>query len=289
MLHFFSLYSGSTGNSLLLQSQNSCILIDSGVSAKKIVDGLEQVGVSISDINAILVTHEHSDHVQSLGTISKKFDIPVYANRNTWDAMPSQRDKIDEKNQKYFSTNDYFEVGDLIIHPFSIPHDAAEPCGFNVSYQKEKMSIATDIGHMTTDIMNALEGSKFLMLEANYEPEVLKCSRYPYLLKNRIAGPNGHLSNQLAGKTIAKLIGCGLEEVMLGHLSKENNFPELALKSVLEEIHYAGSSDSSIDICVASRTAPTLSKQVSATIHSTSSGSTVFDASIPFSKEAFSL
>lgn len=286
MLHFFSLYSGSTGNSLLLQSENSCILIDSGVSAKKIVDGLEQVGVPISDIDAILVTHEHSDHVQSLGTISKKFDIPVYANRNTWDAMPSQRDKIDEKNQKYFSTNDHFEIGDLVIHPFGIPHDAAEPCGFNVSCQKEKMSIATDIGHMTTEIMDCLEGSKFLMLEANYEPEVLKCSRYPYLLKTRIAGPNGHLSNQLAGKTIAKLIGCGLEEVMLGHLSKENNFPELALKSVLEELHYAGITDSNIDICVASRTAPTLFGQVS-NISATSSN--ILETSIPFANEAFSL
>lgn len=257
MFKFFSLYSGSTGNSLLLQSEHSNILIDSGVSAKKIVDGLEQIGNSISNIDAILVTHEHSDHVQSLGTLSKKYHIPVYANSKTWDAMKSQKDKIDGSNIKYFTTNEDFEINDVLIHSFSIPHDAADPCGFNFTSGKEKFSVATDIGHMTTNIIDCLQNSKFLMLEANYEPEVLKCSSYPYILKTRIAGPNGHLSNQLAGKTIARLLDSGLEEVMLGHLSKENNFPELAYKSVQEELEYAGFSSSNIGIQVASRTEPT--------------------------------
>ena len=257
MLKFFSLYSGSTGNSLLLQSDNCNLLIDSGVSAKKVIDGLEQVGTSISDIDAILVTHEHSDHVQSLGTLSKKYDIPVFANAKTWDAMKSQQDKIDEHNKKFFVSNEDFEIKDILIHSFSIPHDASDPCGFNFVSNKEKFSVATDIGHMTTNIIDCLENSKFLMLEANYEPEVLKCSSYPYLLKTRIAGPNGHLSNQLAGKTIARLMDSGLKEVMLGHLSKENNFPELAHKSVLEELQYAGFSEPNIEIKVASRTEPT--------------------------------
>lgn len=257
MLKFFSLYSGSTGNSLLLQSENCNLLIDSGVSAKKVIDGLEQIGTSISDIDAILVTHEHSDHVQSLGTLSKKYDIPVFANTKTWDAMKTQKDKIEDHNIKFFTSNEDFEVKDILIHSFSIPHDAADPCGFNFISNKEKFSVATDIGHMTTDIIDCLENSKFLMLEANYEPEVLKCSSYPYLLKTRIAGPNGHLSNQLAGKTIAKLMDSGLEEVMLGHLSKENNFPELAHKSVLEELQYAGFDEPNVKIEVASRTNPT--------------------------------
>lgn len=257
MLKFFSLYSGSTGNSLLLQSENCNLLIDSGVSAKKVVDGLEQVGSSISNIDAILVTHEHSDHVQSLGTLSKKYNIPVFANQKTWDAMKLQKDKIDDHNRKFFVSNEDFEIKDILIHSFSIPHDAADPCGFNFTLGKEKFSVATDIGHMTTNIIDCLENSKFLMLEANYEPEVLKCSSYPYLLKTRIAGPNGHLSNQLAGKTIAKLMDSGLEEVMLGHLSKENNFPELAHKSVLEELQYAGFSEPNVEIKVASRTEPT--------------------------------
>lgn len=256
MFNFCSLYSGSTGNSLFIESDNTKLLIDSGVSAKKVVDGLTSINVDISDIDAILVTHEHSDHIQSLGTISKKFNIPVYANSKTWDAMPVQKNKINEKNQKVFYSNENFEIGDILIHSFSIPHDAADPCGFNLTYNNNKMSIATDIGHMTNSILQSLENSKFLMLEANYDPEVLKCSNYPYLLKTRIAGPNGHLSNSLAGKTVSHLINFGLENVVLGHLSKENNFPELAYKTVLEELAVYNYSDNDIKIEVAKRDAP---------------------------------
>lgn len=256
MLKFCSLYSGSTGNSLFVESDNAKFLIDSGVSAKKVVDGLNSIGVDIGDVDGILVTHEHSDHVQSLGTISKKFNIPVYANKETWDAMPNQKDKIDESNIKFFNNNEKFEIGDFVVNPFSIPHDAANPCGFNFLCGKEKFSIATDLGHMTNSIMEALEGSSFLMLEANYDPEVLKCSRYPYILKTRIAGPKGHLSNNLAGKTIAHLINCGLENVTLGHLSKENNFPELAYNTVLEELAISNYSKDAVGLSVANRDMP---------------------------------
>lgn len=257
MLKFCSLYSGSTGNSLYVESDNVRILVDCGVSAKRVEEGLSKIGVDICDIDAILVTHEHSDHVQSLGTISKKFDIPVFANSKTWDAMPSQRDKISANNIKFYNANEDFEVGDFKIHPFSIPHDAANPCGFSFLCDNEKFSIATDLGHMTSNIMDCLEGSSFLCLEANYDPEVLKCSRYPYLLKTRIAGPNGHLSNNLAGETIAKLINSGLKSVILGHLSKENNFPELAYKTVLEELAMNNYDATSAHISVAKRDEPT--------------------------------
>lgn len=128
--------------------------------------------------------------MQSLGTISKKYNIPVYANRKTWSAMPKQADKIDACNVNYFNNDEDFEINDFVIHPFSIPHDAVEPCGFNFFCNNEKFSIATDLGHMTNNIISNLEGSSFLCLEANYDPEVLKCSKYPYLLKTRIAGPN---------------------------------------------------------------------------------------------------
>ena len=266
MLKFYSLYSGSTGNSLLLSSQNTKILIDSGVSAKKIIDGLSSANTDISEIDAILVTHEHSDHIQSLGTISSKYHIPVYANKKTWDAMPTQRDKIDDSLQNFFITNEDFEIGDISIHSFSIPHDAADPCGFNFFHNKEKISVATDIGHMTTNIMNCLENSKFLLLEANYEPEVLKCSRYPYPLKVRIAGPDGHLSNQIAGKTISHLIDSGLQSVMLGHLSKENNFPELARRSVTEELQLSNHSENDIDIQIANRDSITGAVEIEDTV-----------------------
>lgn len=256
MLKFCSLYSGSTGNSLFVESDNVKVLVDSGVSAKKVEDALNFIGSDIRDIDAILVTHEHSDHVQSLGTISKKFNIPVYANIQTWDAMLKQKDKIDDRNIRYFNSNENFEIGDFVVHPFSIPHDAANPCGFNFMCGKEKFSIATDLGHMTNNIIENLEGSSFLCLEANYDPEVLKCSRYPYLLKTRIAGPNGHLSNNLAGQAIAHLINCGLENVTLGHLSRENNFPELAYNTVLEELAVKDYSKDSICLSVANRDKP---------------------------------
>ena len=256
MFNFCSLYSGSTGNCLFIETDNSKVLVDAGVSAKKISSALASINVSIDDIDAILVTHEHSDHVQSLGTISKKFDIPVFANLETWDAMPKQKDKICENNVKMFCVNEGFEIGDLKVLPFSIPHDAANPCGFNFFYDNKKLSVVTDLGHITTDILNRLDGSNFLMLESNYDSEILKCGSYPFMLKSRIAGPYGHLSNNLAGKTISHLISSGLSDVVIGHLSRDNNFPELAYTTVLEELAVNNYSASDVNISVASRTEP---------------------------------
>ena len=220
MFNFCSLYSGSSGNSLLVESENTKILIDSGVSCKKIENALNDININPSSIDAILVTHEHSDHVQSLGTLSRKFDLPVFVNQETLDAMPLQRDKIPEKNIKKFKISDKFEIGDLKINPFSIPHDAANPCGFNIYKDDKKISIATDIGDMTKSVLKNLEESFFIMLEANYDPEVLKASPYPFSLKSRIAGKLGHLPNETAGKTISHLLKSGLKSAMLGHLSK---------------------------------------------------------------------
>lgn len=235
MFKFCSLFSGSTGNSSLVQTENTKILIDVGESAKKISDALNSINIEPSEINAILITHEHSDHVKGLGTFSKKYNIPVYANKETWNGMKTQMEKLNSDNINFFDFNT-FKIGDLSICPFSIPHDAANPCGFNIFHKNKKISIATDIGHMTSDIVNKLSNSSFILLEANYDPNVLKCSSYPYPLKQRISGPNGHLSNNDAGKTISYLIEHGLNTVMLGHLSKENNFPELAYKTVVEQL-----------------------------------------------------
>lgn len=256
MLNFCSLYSGSTGNSLFLKSENTKILVDTGVSAKKIELALHSLNEDIDTIDAILITHEHIDHVRSLGTLSKKHDIPVFANSKTWDAMPEQKDKMKEANIKEFNVAEKFMIGDLEILPFSIPHDAANPCGFNIYHDKTKVSIATDIGHIDNTIIRNLENSSFIMLESNYDPQILKYCSYPYLLKSRISGPNGHLSNHSAGKTISYLLNTGLKEVMLGHLSKENNFPELAYQTVLEELKQNNYDESSVNLSVASRVEP---------------------------------
>lgn len=190
MLNFCSLYSGSSGNSLFVETNNTKILIDAGVSSKKIEKALSELEIEPTSLDGILVTHEHTDHVQGLGTLSKKFDLPVFVNQETLDAMPKQKDKISDKNIKTFKISDKFEIGDLIINPFSIPHDAVNPCGFTICNNNKKISVATDIGHMTNDILKNLEESSFILLEANYDPEVLKCSSYPFSLKSRIAGPS---------------------------------------------------------------------------------------------------
>ena len=236
MFNFCSLYSGSSGNSLFVETDNTKILVDAGVSCKKIETALNDININPKSLDGILVTHEHIDYVQSLGSLSKKFNLPVFVNQETLEAMPKQKDKISDKNIKLFKVNNKFEIGDLLIKPFSIPHDAANPCGFSLYKNDKKISIATDIGHMTNDILKNLEESLFVMLEANYDPEVLRYSSYPFSLKTRIAGPTGHLSNEIAGKTISYLINSGLKNAMLGHLSKESNFPELAYQTVIDEL-----------------------------------------------------
>lgn len=252
MFKFCSLFSGSSGNSSLVQTENTKILVDVGESAKKITDSLNSIKIAPNDIDAILITHEHSDHVKGLSVFSKKYNIPVYANKETWDAMQAHREKINEENIKYFNF-EKFNIGDLIICPFSIPHDAANPCGFNIFYKNKKISIATDIGHITKDVVNNLVNSSFVLLEANYDPNVLKCSSYPYLLKQRISGPAGHLSNDEAGKTISYLVENGLNNAMLGHLSKENNFPELAYRSVIDELIQNNINQESFNLSIADR------------------------------------
>lgn len=190
MLNFCSLFSSSEGNSLFIQTENTNILVDSGVSCKRIEDALTSIDCDITNIQAVIITHEHIDHIKSLGTISKKYNIPVYANKKTWAAMNEQKKKISVENQKVYSPYEEFQIGNLRIFPFEVPHDAVNPCGFNVFCGKDKLSIATDLGHITPQMLKLLENSSFIMLESNYDSNVLKCCSYPYHLKRRIDGPN---------------------------------------------------------------------------------------------------
>ncbi len=253
MFNFCSLYSGSSGNSLFVETPNTKLLIDAGVSSKKIETALKSIDVDPSSLDGILITHEHTDHVQGLGTFSRKFDLPVFVNSKTLDAMPKQKDKIPAKNIKTFEVNDKFSINDLDIKSFSIPHDAANPCGFSILKGDKKISIATDIGHMTNSIIKNLEESLFVLLESNYDPEVLRCSSYPFNLKSRIAGPTGHLSNEMAGKTISYLLKSGLKNAILGHLSKESNFPELAYQTVVDELISNNYDENALSLLVAPR------------------------------------
>ena len=236
MIRYCSLYSGSSGNSFFIQSNNTNILIDAGVSAKKIVSALSTFKIDVNKIDAILVTHEHSDHTKGLATLSNNYNIPIFANKKTWEALDNISSKIKKNNIKYFDTLKYFKIGDFKIFSFPISHDAIEPCGFNIYYDNKKISIATDIGSVSTDLLNHLKNSTSIFLESNYDPNILKYSSYPYILKKRILGNDGHLSNESAGKVLATLYNSGLRNAILVHLSKENNFPELAYKTVFNEI-----------------------------------------------------
>ena len=256
MLNFCSLYSGSSGNCLFVETEQTKILVDAGVSLKKIEQALESINTTASNLDAVIVTHEHVDHIQSVGNISKKFDIPVFATSQTFDAMPKQTEKISDKNKKSIFIDEKFSIGDIQILPFSIPHDAANPCGYTLFSDNKKISIATDIGHMNNDILKHIDGSEFILLEANYDIEVLKYTKYPYKLKNRIAGPTGHLSNKVAGQTINYLIKSGLKNAILGHLSKESNFPELAYQTVVDELICNGTNLENFNLSIASRDMP---------------------------------
>lgn len=247
-MKFCSLYSGSTGNSLFIQGDETKILVDAGVSAKKITESLAAMDVDIKEINAIIVTHEHIDHIRSIGTLANKYNIPIYANLGTWNGIDNEKAVMKINARNYFKIGQKFEIGDLKINSFSTSHDAMDPCGFTIEHESSKVSIATDLGEMTKEVMDNLKKSKFVLLESNYEPELLRYCSYPYSVKSRISGNKGHLSNIDAGKTISKLIEYGLENVMLGHLSKESNFPELAKKTVINELIQNGIKEKEIEL-----------------------------------------
>jgi len=240
MMKFCSLYSGSSGNSIYVESSNSKILIDAGVSGKKIEEGLASVGTSPNEIDAILVTHEHSDHVSSIGFISKKYNIPVYASNLTWNQIENQSLKMNPSNRMTFELDKWFSIGDLDIMPFKIPHDAIEPCGFSILGEGKKITIATDIGHINSYLSENMQKSDMLLLESNHDVEMLRCGHYPWFLKRRILSENGHLCNEEAAKTIVSLVESGMKKFFLGHLSTENNFPELALQTVTNSLNEIG-------------------------------------------------
>ncbi len=235
MFKYCSLYSGSSGNCFFVQSDTTNLIIDAGVSLKKIISGLDEIHINGKNINAILVTHDHSDHTKSIAALSNKYNIPVFANKRTWEAISNIANKIPDNNKKTFNISEAFSIGDIKILPFSIPHDAADPCGFNLYNSNKKISIATDIGYVSEELLNHLKNSSCILLESNYDPEILKCSSYPYILKQRIASKTGHLSNISAAKTLVNLYNFGLQKALLIHLSKENNFPELAYETIKNE------------------------------------------------------
>lgn len=233
-IKFCSLSSGSSGNCQYIETENSKILVDSGFSGKRTQELLKSIDVCPTELDAILVTHEHSDHIKGVGVLSRRFDLPIYANANTWLGMEGKIGAIKEENTRTFTTDDFFELKDLAIYPVATFHDANEPVGYAFYYKDKKISIVTDTGFISDNIMKEIKDSNLYFLESNHDEFMLKEGLYPWYLKRRILSAHGHLSNEDAGLTLSKLLKGSGEKVILGHLSQDNNVPELAMATVTE-------------------------------------------------------
>lgn len=229
---YCSLASGSSGNSHYLETPENKLLIDAGLSGKKIQEGLAHIGVDPKTLTGILVTHEHSDHIKGVGILSRRFDLPIYANQGTWEAMEDCLGKIKPENKKYFETEGTFIINDMSINPFGIHHDAKEPVGFCFYHDSKKVSFVTDTGHVCDKIKAKVKDSDILLIESNHDVNMLRMGSYPWLLKKRVESDYGHISNETAGNLIVDVCQTKRPIVLLGHLSKENNFPELAIQTV---------------------------------------------------------
>lgn len=250
-LQFCSFASGSSGNCYLVKNDDTALLIDAGISGKKIFNGLEETGTDFEDVRGLLVTHEHIDHVKSLPIVTKKLpNIRVYANEPTWDSIERP---VPEDKRSYFTTGEDFYIEDFLIRPFPIPHDAAEPVGFSIYFDGRQISIVTDVGFITENIFREIVDADLLLLEANHEKEILLMGPYPYSLKRRILGETGHLSNVSAGECLCQLVEVKRKKrrILLGHLSRENNDPSVAMLTVkntlMEKDIFAGN-DLSLDV-----------------------------------------
>ena len=232
-LTFCSFASGSSGNCYLVKSESTAILVDSGISGRRIFQCLKNTNTDPDSVTAMLITHEHHDHIMSLQTINKRIPkIRVYASGGTWRHINSL---VDENKQEVFETGKSFFINDIEIKPFLLSHDAAEPVGFAFRSGEKQLCILTDTGCIDERIYREIEDADLLVLEANHDVEMLRMGRrYPFFLKQRILGAHGHLSNVDAAETICRLLSGKKKErhVLLAHLSRENNFPEMAYLTV---------------------------------------------------------
>ncbi len=237
-MRFTSIASGSSGNCTYIGSDNTHILIDAGISKKRIEEGLKSLDLCLNDIDAIFVTHEHSDHISALHTILKKYDIPIYATGGTIEGIRMSDKKNEMVDSRFIQVVADQEIlmGDMKINPMTISHDALEPCGYRVFIGDKKIGVATDLGCYTDYTVECLTGCDALLLEANHDVRMLQTGPYPYQLKSRILGDRGHLSNEKSGELLCKLLNDKIKGIFLGHLSKENNMPELAYETVRVEI-----------------------------------------------------
>ncbi|MGZ3732647.1 MAG: MBL fold metallo-hydrolase [Parachlamydiaceae bacterium] len=243
---FCPLASGSKGNCIYVGSKQRKLLIDAGLSAKAIKERLSQINVDLADIDAILVTHEHFDHIAGLKVLAYKMGIPVFANGETAKGIVNSFQSCPKF--KIFSTGETFEFGDMEIHPFSIQHDTLDPVAFTIRIDSLKLGFCADLGFASTLVQNQLRHCHYLYLEANHEPSMVHASARPMVYKQRVLSRTGHLSNEACGQLLSEVAHSGLTHVHLAHLSSECNSPEKALDVVHSQLISKGIH---LDICVA--------------------------------------
>ncbi len=235
---FCPLYSSSSGNSTFIATQDTAILVDAGVNALKIREALSEVGASFSDIKAVIITHEHIDHIKGIGVIARRYGIPIIANHGTWEAIIAQgrAGEIPFEKRIYFEHNTTFYVGSLAITPFETHHDASSSVGYTIENESSKISIISDTGIVSDSMKSHIAGSDLLMIEFNYDEHMLRNGRYPAFLKKRILSNHGHLSNNDAAKIVAYAANMGCRKFVLSHLSRDNNTPESAYDAAFQEL-----------------------------------------------------
>lgn len=233
-----SIASGSSGNCIYVGSDTTHILVDVGISGKRTREGLERLGVKAEELDGIFITHEHADHISGLGVMARKYGVPIYGTRGTLKAVrsTSQIGKIDDSLLQEIEADTKIIVKDLTLNPMRTSHDAAEPVAYRISHGKQKLGIITDLGCYNDYTVESLQGMNALFIEANHDVNMLQVGPYPYYLKKRILGDRGHLSNELSGQLLSRVLNDNMQTIILGHLSKENNLPELAYETVRVEI-----------------------------------------------------
>ncbi|MBC1562001.1 MBL fold metallo-hydrolase [Listeria booriae] len=235
-LRFSILASGSSGNATLIETANQTILVDCGLSGKKIENLFGEVGRSMTDVDAILVTHEHVDHIKGLGVLARRYEVPIYANAKTWAAMEPSIGEINNAQKFQFDMETVKSFGSLQVESFGVSHDAAEPMFYIFHSGKKKFVMITDTGYVSDRMKGHIANADAYLFESNHDVGMLRMGRYPWNVKRRILGDEGHVSNEDAGIAMSEVIGDATKRIYLGHLSKDNNMKDLARMSVSQTL-----------------------------------------------------